>query len=50
MLQNQRAKDAAMAARLKALGIERRSANCPICHRVTALSSLQHHITTCRGR
>ncbi len=50
MLQNQRAKDAAMAARMKAAGIERRHANCPICHRVSALSGFQHHIVTCKGR
>lgn len=49
-LANQKAKDAAMAARMKKLGIERRSANCPICQREVSLSGMNNHITVCRGR
>lgn len=50
MSQQQKAKDSAMAARMKLLGIERRHANCPICHRLSSLSGLQTHIVTCKGR
>lgn len=50
MSQQQKAKDSAMAARMKQEGIERRHANCPICHRLASLNGLQNHILTCRGR
>lgn len=43
-------KDQAMAAMMKALGIERTSARCPVCHVLTSLRSLYMHIATaCRG-
>ena len=49
MSKQQRVKDSAMAARMKQLGIERRSGNCPICHHMVNLPNMNNHITTCRG-
>lgn len=43
-----RAKDAAMAADLKARGVKRTTGNCPICHRVVPNDGL--HVTIqCKG-
>lgn len=48
-LSNQKAKDAAMAAYMKAKGIRRTSCNCPICHHLVSLNALETHILTCKG-
>jgi hypothetical protein len=45
----QRAKDAAMAAMLKAQGVERHTARCPLCHNLVAIRNLPHHIATCKA-
>jgi len=39
-----RVKDGAMAARMKAEGVKRDHARCPICNRVVALNYLYNHI------
>ena len=39
-----RGKDQAMAAALKAEGIERTSCRCPICNGIVALTRLYNHI------
>lgn len=49
-LSNQKAKDAAMAAYLKARGVRRTGCACSICHRVVSLDSYEHHLLTCKGR
>ena len=49
-LANQKQKDAAMAAYLKKLGIERTVCNCSICHRLVGLAHYEGHLMTCRGR
>lgn len=43
-----RNKNMAMAARMKAEGVRRNVARCPICYRIVSLSGLYHHIVTCR--
>ncbi len=50
MLANRKAKDSAMASMMKRLGIERTSANCPLCHQLIALRQLYSHICTCGRR
>lgn len=50
MLANRKAKDAAMASMMKRLGIERTSANCPLCHQLISLRQLYGHICTCGRR
>lgn len=44
MAAKNREKDQAMAARLKADGVKRESARCPVCNKVVALTHLQNHI------
>jgi len=44
----QRAKDAAMAAAMKAQGIERNIGKCPICNKAISLGSLYNHIISCK--
>jgi len=48
-LSSQKAKDAAMAAYMKAKGIKRTTCNCPICHHRVGLDNLESHIVTCKG-
>jgi ribosomal protein L37AE/L43A len=43
-----RAKNSAMAAAMKAEGIQRHTAKCPVCHRAVAISSMYAHIVTCK--
>ncbi len=50
MSQNSRNRDKEMAAHLKAIHHVRTTANCPICHRLSALSNLANHIRVCSGR
>jgi hypothetical protein len=49
-LQNKRQKDSAMAAMMKALGVERTVCNCPLCHRLVGLNHLEGHLMSCKGR
>lgn len=44
-----KAKNQAMAAAMKAQGIERNIARCPVCHSITSLDRLAHHIASCKG-
>ena len=44
-----RNKDIAMAARLKADGVKRKVARCPICNKVVNIKGLYTHIITCSG-
>lgn len=44
-----KAKNQAMAAAMKAHGIERNIARCPVCHSITSLGRLAHHIASCKG-
>ncbi len=44
MLANRKAKDAAMAAEMKRLKIERTSFRCPICYGMVSLNSAYGHI------
>ncbi len=44
-----KAKNAAMAAAMKAEGVTRSTAKCPICHKLVALGSLHFHIAACKG-
>jgi len=44
----QRAKDVAMAAAMKAQGIERNSGKCPLCNKAIGLGALYNHIVTCK--
>ena len=44
MAAKNREKDQAMAARLKADGVKRESARCPICNKVVSLAQLQVHV------
>ena len=46
---NKRAKDAAMAAYMKIHKIERHSANCPMCHKLVSLKSMDMHIIRPHG-
>lgn len=46
---DQRTKDAAMAARLKSEKVERKSANCPMCHHMITLAGMYSHIVTHKG-
>lgn len=43
-----RSKNSAMAAMLKAQGVERNSGKCPICQKTVSLNSLYNHIITCK--
>lgn len=43
-----KAKNQAMAAMMKAQGIERHTANCPLCHKQVSLRNLYGHIGTCK--
>jgi hypothetical protein len=43
-----RAKNSAMAAALKAAGIERHTGKCPVCNRIVSLGSIYNHIVTCK--
>lgn len=43
----QRAKDAAMAAELKARGVKRTTCRCPLCHGLVGLERLYGHLATC---
>jgi hypothetical protein len=49
-LSNQKAKDAAMAAYMKARGIRRTSLACAICHRTVGIDGYENHLVTCKGR
>lgn len=49
-LQNQKQKDAAMAAYLAARGIKRDYCNCAICHHRVGLSGYENHLRSCKGR
>lgn len=40
----------AMAARMKAEGVTRRTCRCPICHHLIGLSGLFSHLGGCKGR
>jgi recombinational DNA repair protein (RecF pathway) len=50
MLSNKKKKDAAMAALMKRLGIERNVCNCAICHHTVGLSYYELHLLSCKGR
>lgn len=43
-----RAKNAAMAAAMKAAGIKRSSCLCPMCHAIVSLSALYGHLGKCK--
>lgn len=43
-----KAKNQAMAAAMKAAGVERRTGNCPLCHKEVSLHKLYSHILTCK--
>jgi len=43
-----RAKNQAMAAMMKAQGIERQICRCPVCHNAVAIHRLYAHLTTCK--
>lgn len=45
-----RNKDAAMAAELKARGVQRTSMACPMCHHIISISGQQGHLVACKGR
>ena len=47
---NLRAKNSAMAARMKAEGVERHTTKCPCCHNTVSLDGVYRHIITCKGR
>lgn len=49
MLNNRRAKDQEMAARMKAEKVVRTSAACPICHGQVSLNRLYTHIIAACG-
>ena len=42
-----RAKDSAMAAAMKAAGIERGVCRCPVCHALVGLGGLYSHLGRC---
>ena len=42
-----KAKNQAMAAAMKAQGVTRHTANCPLCHRLVAIHNLYGHIGRC---
>lgn len=47
---NQRAKDAARAAYMKARGIVRETGRCAVCYRIVKLSGMHAHVAAgCRG-
>lgn len=48
-LTNQRNKDKAMAAHLRANGVQRTTLACSICHRVIGVTSYQTHLLTHMG-
>jgi len=39
-----RTKNQAMAARMKALGIERTTGRCPVCYKMVQNARMQHHM------
>lgn len=45
-----KAANQAMAARMKAEGVERRTCRCPICHHLVSINGLFSHLTGCKGR
>ena len=45
---SKRAKDVAMAARMKAKGEVRKEARCPICNKVVSIKGFYNHIVTCK--
>jgi hypothetical protein len=46
-LANKRNKDSANAHRMKLEGVERKSCNCPMCHRRVMLTGLYSHLFRC---
>lgn len=46
---NTRNKNIAMAAYMKAHGIERHTCNCPLCHARVSLNALYAHLGKCGG-
>lgn len=48
-LSSQKAKDAAMAAYMKAKGVRRTGLACAICHRVVSIDGYESHLLTCKG-
>jgi hypothetical protein len=44
-----KAKNQAMAAEMKRLGVERKVARCPVCNKIVALNGIATHINTCKG-
>lgn len=44
-----KAKNQAMAAEMKRLGIERKVARCPVCNKVVGLNTIAQHIGSCKG-
>lgn len=44
-----KAKNAAMAADLKARKVERHVGRCPVCHKEVALQKMYNHIISCKG-
>jgi len=42
------AQDKAMAARLKAEGVKRNTARCPICNKMVNIKGMYTHIVTCK--
>jgi len=45
-----KAKDAAMAAYMKARGIKRTTLNCAICHGAVGIANYEGHLLSCKGR
>lgn len=43
-----KAKNAAMAARMKADGVERATMKCPLCNRMVGIKSFERHVLGCR--
>ena len=46
---NLRAKNSAMAARMKAEGVERTTCRCPLCHKTVSLKQIGVHTLACKG-
>lgn len=42
-----KAKNIAMASRMKQEGIDRRTCRCPICHKMVGIAALPLHIAKC---
>ena len=46
---NQRGKDQSRAADLKARGVVRRTARCPLCYRIVGIDMYAHVASGCKG-